>query len=64
MASKVDSPWDVEVSRMLTSYELPLHISNTMHGDIVSLMGKAYSRGREAGAKSEREYPHREDMGR
>lgn len=61
MASKVDSPWDSVVSRFMLDYG---YTSEAMHDDIVALLAQAYRKGRADGAQSEREWPHREDMGR
>lgn len=64
MASKVDSPWDAQVALALANYDLSSVVENALHADLVTILEQAYHQGMLAAIHSEREQPHREDMGR
>ena len=66
MANKIESPWDAYAIDVVNTYNGPLDWSHREYliADIVKAMYHAYGLGHKAGAKSEREFPHREDMGR
>lgn len=64
MASKVSSPWDSAAQQIAFEFVIDDEVHQYLVPELIEVFEHIYRYAYAAGAKSEREFPHREDMGR